>query len=1074
MIPPGVVRDRDNTSSVPRQLNEQSVQVCVDDLDDGDARAIYKNAAADLFNYGRIKMFFHANSADATNGEMTAFLRMGTDFDQNFYEIEIPLSDHAMQLGNGSTERDIWPEENEIDLALDELVALKVSRDREGFPLTEFYPREGPKQVDRHRVRIFGRPDLSSVQVMMIGVRNPKTSDKRAHSICVWANELRVTDFDRTAGWAVSSTASMKLADFATVTGAIRHTTFGFGAVSSKINERTRDETTAYDISTNVNVDKLIPGNTGIKIPLFLGYQNTTIKPNYDPANPDVRLDAALRSFNSEDERNNYLKIIQDTETRKSLNFINVRKVKTKPDAPSHLWDIENLAFSYAYSESRRTNFTTKEALQKQYRGSVAYTFTPKATGIEPFKNSTRLNSPWLKAIKDFNLSLLPSSLGVRFDLDRAFGKNVYRNDGFESAPNYLKYFTFNRQYNMRWNLSKGLSIEYNALVNSIIDEPDGEGDSVDTVIKKNLKNFGRMKNFDQRLTLNYTLPLDKFPITDWLGADYRHQVNYNWRAGPRNRTDIGNVVIDLPDTLDFANTIQNTRDQNITGRADMVKLYNKIKFLKELNAPPKQASTRTSSNPKIPARPDPKADTVKERTVPPIVKGLLRMMMSLRSINGTYTLTEGTTLPGVTATPKFLGMDDAWQSPGWGFVLGSQNPNIRTNAAQNGWLTRNTSLTMPFMQISNKTMNLRANVEPSADFKIQLDVKKETSNSYQEIFRFDSDEDAFASLSPSRGGSYRISFLSIKTAFDKTNGEVESNVFSKFEENLNIMQDRFGALQRNNEFDSASQDVLIPAFLAAYSGKDPRSTSLSPFPKTPLPNWRIDYTGLSRIPAIKNVFQSITISHAYQSMYSVTNFTNALDFSDKNVLEIDRPIEDYNNTYYGSISENRLLPVYVISQVLISEQFSPLIGINVRTKNRVTANLQYKTKRDLSLNISNAQVTELSSKDVSLELGFTKNNMKLPFKSEGRLIVLKNDLTFRMNVTIGDTRTVQRKINELNTITNGNINFQLRPNVSYVVNQKLNIQLYFERTVNDPLVSNSYRRATTRFGTQIRFSLAQ
>ena len=166
----------------------------------------------------------------------------------------------------------------------------------------------------------------------------------------------------------------------------------------------------------------------------------------------------------------------------------------------------------------------------------------PKATGIEPFKNSKGLDSPWLKAIKDFNLSFLPSSLGVRFDLDRSFGKNVYRNDGFESAPNYLKYFTFNRQYNMRWNISKGLSLEYNALAYAIIDEPEGEGDSVNTEIKKNLKNFGRMKNFDQRITLNYTVPLDKFPLTDWLGADYRYQVNYNWRAGPLNRPDDLNI----------------------------------------------------------------------------------------------------------------------------------------------------------------------------------------------------------------------------------------------------------------------------------------------------------------------------------------------------------------------------------------------------------------------------------------------------------------------------------------------------------------------------------------------------
>jgi cell surface protein SprA len=1079
VIPPGVVRDRDNSSSVPRQLNEQSIQVCIDDLEDGDARAIYKNISMDLFNYGRVKMFFHANS-ESNDDEMTVFLRMGTDFDQNFYEIEIPLK--ITNPPNSTLERDIWPEENEIDLALTELYALKAARDREGFSQTELYPREGPKQVGRHLIRIFGRPDLSSVQVLMIGVRNPKTADKRMHSVCIWANELRVTDFDRTAGWAVSSTLSAKLADFAVVTGSFRHTTFGFGAVSSKIFERTRDETTAYDVSASVNVDKLLPGNTGIKIPMFVSYENTTINPKFDPANPDLRIDAALSSFNSEDERQNYLKLIRDQTTRKSFNLTNVRKVKVNPEAKSHIWDVENFSFSYAYSEALRTNFTIQEQLLKQYRGSVAYAFTPKATGIEPFKDSKALSSPWLKLIKDFNISFMPSSLGVRFDLDRSFGKNVYRNDDFISDPNYVKYFTFNRQYNLRWNISKSLSFDYTSRAYSIIDEPDGEGDSVRSEIIKNLKKFGRMKNFDQSMTVNYTVPLDKIPVTDWLGADYRYQIRYEWRAGPLDKPDQGDVVIGLPDELDFKNIIQNSREQNFSGRIDMVKLYNKVKFLKELNTPPRPQPTRTSTNPRVQQPPD----TVKGK-VPGVAKGLLRLLMSLRGINGTYQLTEGTLLPGFTPLPKFFGMDQNWSSPGWGFVLGSQDPNIRYKAAQNGWLTTNKSLTTPFTQRMDQTINIRASLEPSPDLKVQIDVKKETMNSYQEIFRYSDEIDetgelvpnrdpitGFANLSPSRSGSYRISFLTIKTAFNSSNSDTESEVFKTFEENLEIFKNRLILRNPTVEYDSGSQDVLIPAFIAAYSGKNAATTPLTPFPKTPLPNWRVDYTGLTKIPFFKNVFQSITVSHGYQSSYGVTNFSNSLEFNNKDVLEINKPITDYNNSYFGSQGTNTALPVYVISQVLISEQFAPLIGINMRTKSRLTANFQYKTKRDLSLNVSNAQITEMNSKDVSLELGFTKNNMKLPFKSEGRLIVLKNDVTFRMNVTVSDTRTIQRKIAELNTITNGNINFQLRPNISYVVNQKLNIQLYFERTINEPQVSNSYRRATTRFGAQVRFSLAQ
>ncbi|MEX2233522.1 MAG: cell surface protein SprA, partial [Cyclobacteriaceae bacterium] len=606
-IPPGVRRDRDVTSAISRQLNEQSVQLCVDELKDGDARAIFKNVGADLFNYGRIKMFFHADTEEGA--ELRGFLRLGTDFDQNYYEIEVPLIRSDPTIQNPS-DRDVWPEENEIDLDLNELYALKAARDRERFPISESYPQiGGPKQIGRHLIRIVGRPDLSSVQLMMIGVRNPKSDDRRSHSICLWANELRVTAFDRTAGWAVSTTLSAKLADFATVTGALRHTAFGFGTVSSKIGERAREQTTAYDVSANVNIDKLLPGNSGIKIPMFVSYENTTINPNYDPANPDMKVDAALKSFPDQDDADNFKDLIQDKTTRRSLNFVNVRKTKVKQDATPHIYDIENLSFSYSFSEALQTNFFTRESLLRQHRASVAYNFSPKATGIEPFKDVKAFSSPYLKFLKDFNISLLPSNISVRADLDRSFGKKIYRNSAGSygtfsfSQPNYLKYFTFNRQYSMRWNISRGLSVEYNARANAVVDEPEGD---IDTEVKQdsvinNLKNLGRMKGFDQTVTLNYTLPLDKFPITDWLSAEYRYQGGYNWRAGPVNIPDaiaFEKNLQDLPDSLDFKHTIQNSRENNFTGKIDLVKLYNKVKFLKTLNTPPRPPARQPAPRP--------------------------------------------------------------------------------------------------------------------------------------------------------------------------------------------------------------------------------------------------------------------------------------------------------------------------------------------------------------------------------------------------------------------------------------------------------------------------------------------
>ncbi len=165
----------------------------------------------------------------------------------------------------------------------------------------------------------------------------------------------------------------------------------------------------------------------------------------------------------------------------------------------------------------------------------------------------------------------------------------------------------------------------------------------------------------------------------------------------------------------------------------------------------------------------------------------------------------------------------------------------------------------------------------------------------------------------------------------------------------------------------------------------------------------------------------------------------------------------------------------------MISEQFAPLVGINVRTKNKLTARFEYKTKRDVSLNISNAQITEVNNKDWVVEVGYTKNNMRLPFRDQGRIITLKNDVTFKLNMSVNNAQTIQRKLPSTiggddmeNIVTNGNINIQIRPNISYVVNQKLNIQFYFDRNINTPMVSNSFPRSTTKFGTKILFNLAQ
>jgi cell surface protein SprA len=463
-------------------------------------------------------------------------------------------------------------------------------------------------------------------------------------------------------------------------------------------------------------------------------------------------------------------------------------------------------------------------------------------------------------------------------------------------------------------------------------------------------------------------------------------------------------------------------------------------------------------------------------------IKGIARTLMSVKSLNVNFSEREGTLLPGFLPQPFLLGMDSGFNAPGLPFILGSQNTDIKQRTIENNWLAPSPEQTMPFRQSRIVDLNFRAMVEPLTDLKIQVDARKMKQGNYQEIFRYETivepdgsiTELGPQSLTPSRAGSYSITFLSIKTAFVKDAEDNTSPLFRNFEDYRAVFKERMdNQLGEGNEYPLNHQDVLVPAFIAAYSGRDPNKVSTSNFPAIPLPNWNINYAGLSKIPFINQYFASVNLTHAYSSTFDVNNYTSSLLYDDN--LTLNHQVE---RTPPASIRDEDgvsvLAPRFVLGQVTISERFAPLIGVNFRTKSKINGRVEYKTERNLALQIMSSQITELNSNDVLLDFGYTKTGMKLPFKVQGETVTLDNDITFRMGLTIRDTKSIQRKIDEINTITNGNINFQLRPTVNYVVNQKLSVLLYYERTINEPRITNSFRRTTSSFGAQVRFSLAQ
>jgi cell surface protein SprA len=1047
VLPPGIVRDRDNLASIERQLNEQSIRLCVEDLQALDARGVFKNAnSLDLVQYERIRMFLHADSEDAQDGELTAFLRLGTDYTDNYYEIEVPLK---ITPKGTRDPLQIWPQENEIDIAIQEIVGVKVERDMQRVPLNLAFSQN----IRQFKVTVVGRPELNLVQAMLIGVRNPAVANAAAKSICIWANELRVTGFKESTGWAANARFNAQIADVATVSTSVRHNSFGFGGLETRLSQRTLSSATQYDVSANVNVHKILPEGLNMTIPMYISFENATVNPQFDPLNPDVLFTEALRKFTNENDRDFYRSQVVDQMRRRNIGFTNVRKNKNPNNEKNKVYDLSNFSFSYAHGSVRQSNINTESFRFETYLGNIAYVYQPKPMVLEPFKNVSWLGGEKFKLINDINFNFVPTSFSARVDVDRRFIRTQYRNDQLTTDgvdPFFQKSFFINRTYNLNWDLTKNLRVDYAARVMAVVDEPEGDIDteSKRDSLRNNIRSFGRTTNYSHNVNLNYKIPLDKIAAFDWIGVDYRYSATYGWLTG----------AIGQRDTL--GNVIQNTRDQSFVGKLDFVKLYNKNAKYRALNAP---------KRPTIPGRTSVSAeDTIGT----PFTRNIVKLLTMIKDVNFRYSVVEGTFLPGYMAETGILGLDRSFMNPGFGFIFGSQDPSIRFGLANQGLMAPSSELTQLFRQNSTRNLQINSLVEPFRDFRITFEAKKRETGDYTEIFRNSSTNPGeFTPLSPNRMSGYSITYSMIRTTLARNDQNNNSPLFTDFEQNRSIIQSRLNAQNPGGEYALNGQDVLTLSFLSAYGGRDPNTISLNPFPKIPLPNWRLDYKGLSQIPALKEYFSSINITHGYTSTYDVSNFSNSLLY--QTGLELYNRIQ--NLPQANLVNEfGQFIPVFVLNQVVLSERFAPLVRVDMLTKDRLNIVMEYNSERNIGLNFSNAQVTEQTSRDFGFDLGYTKAGVKIPFKIQGRQEILENDLQIRINTRVVDTRQIQRKIEGESTVTNGNLNISIRPTIGYIISKSLNITFYFDRIINDPRVTTAFRRSSTAFGGQLRFNLAQ
>jgi len=567
-------------------------------LEQGDARAAYKSLYMDFRRYKRLKMEIHAEEMDGypiKDDELVFFIRMGSDYNYNYYEYEIPLKLTPAGRYNGEIEADrleVWPEANRLDVPLELFTNAKLDRDAElrkansRLKIMDVYEqRHQGWNNNKNLVKVKGSPNLGNVQVMMMGIRNRKRPiNTGPRSVEVWVNELRLSEFDEQGGWAANARMTARLADLGTITMAGRTRTAGFGSIQQNVNQRSIDNLTEYDIASSIDLGRFFPKEAGVNIPLYYGYSRSNTMPKYDPTNPDIELKENLERTDSRHERDSLRHIAQDLVVRKSLNFTNVR-VDPQPEnpKPAKLWSPGNFALTYSYNEIFKRNINTEYNVDKIYRGMLSYNFNTRPELWSPLSKVKLLQKGPLKLIGDFNLYPLPTQISFRTDLYRRYNEIQARNitnPGFILPKTFEKDFLWNRNFDLIYDITRNLKADFSSHGTNRIDEPEGRFNRRDDdyewkrdSLVSNLMAMGRPVLYNHDVNLTYTVPLNLIKAFNFMTATARYQGSYNWQAGPVTA-----------DTVRLGNVIQNSRNISLMGNINLTSLYNKVPYLQKLD----------------------------------------------------------------------------------------------------------------------------------------------------------------------------------------------------------------------------------------------------------------------------------------------------------------------------------------------------------------------------------------------------------------------------------------------------------------------------------------------------------
>ena len=1152
VLPPGVTRIVDPGQSQAVQLNEQSMSLEISDLQAGDARAVYKNTSLDLRTYKRLQMFIHNEALvdDVTglsDGDVAAFIRLGSDAKNNYYEYEIPLDvtpeGHYSQ--DGDDRYAVWPDANRLDIDLDIFTSVKKNRNQQKMAGNGnvSYTTEYSEYDDKNnRVSVTGNPSLSNVKVIMIGVRNNSSTTK---DCIVWVNELRLTDFDSDGGWAAKGSINLNLSDIATFNFSGHKETVGFGAVDQSLSERNLEDYSQYSIALQVDAGRFLPEKAKLTAPIYFSMTKEKTTPKYNPLDEDVLLKDALDACATEEQRDSIESFAITHSTVKSFSISGLKfDVKSKNPMP---WDPANFTLSYSSNRQRNSDPDNEYENTSDYRGSFQYSYAPYFKPFKPF-SKIKNKSKNAKFLKDWEFNWLPTSIEFYTNISRYYYEQQERNttdSDIELPVSVSKNFLWDRQFALNWNITKSLNVSFNSNTTAHIEEPAGAVNKRlfpdkyklwKDSIKQSIKNLGTPYSYDQSFVATYKAPFSSIPLLNFMTGSVSYNSTYNWERG----TEIDGVAT--------GNTIYNQSSWSIDGRVNLEQFYNKFKYLRDVNK--RFGNSRSNRMPQKPKRFERtvalKADTtvsirhnlrtkklkisatsngkpfaietriVDDNNIEILNRGTqniklvitennkekknfwkeaaqyaTRFGMMVRNVSVRYKNTKSLSLPQfVPEIGDIFGQSNNYDvmAPGLDFAFGFYDENYIYKAKERGWLLADETQTSPALFARTEEFDLEIGLEPIKGLKITLTTNRTDSRTSQIMFMYDN-------MNTTYSGSYTKTHCAILTALRKSSADngYASSTFDKFLENIPVIAERIqskyngvkypttGFMQNhslagkafdasNGGVNTSSSDVLIPAFMAAYTGQSPDKVTLDPFPglSAMLPNWRITYDGLGKIEWFRKYFRSLTLTHAYQCTYSVGSFTSYTDW-----ISVDGEMgfsqdELTRNPYPSS--------PYNISSVAITEKFAPLIGLAATMYNNITLNAEYRDSRTLTLNSAAGQLVEASSKSFVIGGSYKIANFNSILKIGGQQQGVNHDMTINADFTLSNNSALIRKI-ESNTAqaTSGTRTLSINVTADYVLSKRLTVGAYFDHQINTPLVSSTaYPTTNTNFGISINLSLTR